>query len=58
MSVFSAHSTRPAASWKVSDKDLHLGEISKVAGSSNAKTFVMFYKKTISENFEQVILRV
>ena len=52
-SVFSAHSTRSAASSKTSDKSLNLAEISKAAGCSNAKTFAMFYKKTISENFGQ-----
>ena len=57
VSVFSAHSTRSAASSKASDKGLNLAEISKVAGWSNAKTFAMFCKKTISENFGQAILR-
>ena len=46
VSVFSAHSTRSAASSKVSDKDLNLAEISKTASWFNAKTFAMFYKKT------------
>ena len=57
VSAFSAHSTRSAASSKASDKGLNLAEISKAAGWSNAKTFAMFYTKTISENFGQVILR-
>ena len=57
VSVFSARSTRSAVSSKASDKGLNLAEISKGAGWSNAKTFAMFYKKTISENFGQVILR-
>ena len=57
VSVFSAHSTRLAASSKASDKSLNLAEISKAAGWSNAKTFAMFYKKTITENFGQVILK-
>ena len=57
VSVFSARSTRSAVSSKASDKGLNLAEISKAAGWSNAKTFAMFYKKTISENFGQVILR-
>ena len=57
VSVFSARSTRSAVSSKGSDKGLNLAEISKAAGWSNAKTFAMFYKKTISENFGQVILR-
>ena len=56
VSVFSAHSTRSAASSKASDKGLNLAEISKAAGWSNAKTFAMFYKKTISENFGEAIL--
>ena len=56
VSVFSAHSTRSAASSKASDKGLNLAEISKAAGWSNAKTFRMFYKKTISEKFGQAIL--
>ena len=57
VSAFSAHSTRSAASSKANDKGLNLAEISKAAGWSNAKTFAMFYTKTISENFGQVILR-
>ena len=57
VSVFSARSTRSAVSSKASDKGLNLAEISKAAGWSNAKAFAMFYKKTISENFGQVILR-
>ena len=57
VSVFSARSARSAVSSKASDKGLNLAEISKAAGWSNAKTFAMFYKKTISENFGQVILR-
>ena len=57
VSFFSAHSTKSAASSKASDKGLNLAEISKAAGWSNAKTFAMFYKKTISENFGQFILR-
>ena len=57
VSVFSARSTRSAVSSKPSDKGLNLAEISKAADWSNAKTFAMFYKKTISENFGQVILR-
>ena len=56
ISVFSAYSTRSAASSKTSDKGLNLAEISKAAGWSNAKTFAMFYKKTIDENFGEVIL--
>ena len=56
VSVFSVHS-RSAPSSKASDKGLNLAEISKAAGWSNAKTFAMFYKKTISENFGQAILR-
>ena len=47
VSVFSAHSTRSAAWSKASDKVLKLAEISKAAGWSKAKTFAMFYKKTI-----------
>ena len=47
-SVLSAYSTRSAASSKASDKGLNLAEISKATGWSNAKTFAMFYKKTIS----------
>ena len=31
--------------------------LSKAAGWPNAKTFAMFYKKTISENFGQATLR-
>ena len=54
--VFSAHSTRSTASSKASDKGLNLVEISKAAGWSNAKTFALFYKKTISENFGEAIL--
>ena len=57
VSVFSAYSTRSAASSKPSDKGLNLGEISKAAGLSNAKTFAMFCKQIISENFGQFILR-
>ena len=57
ISVFSAHSTRSSASSKGSDKSLILAEKSKAAGWSNAKIFVIFYKKTIRENFGQVILR-
>ena len=57
VSVFSAHSTRSRASSKTTDKGLNLVEISKAAGWSNAKTFAMFYKKTISENVGQTILR-
>ena len=57
VSVFSAHSTRSTASSKASDKGLNLAEISKAAGLSNAKTFAMFYKKTISEKIGQAILR-
>ena len=57
VSVFSARSTRSAVSSKASDKGLNLAEISKAAGWSNAKTFAMFYKKTITENFGQVILK-
>ena len=57
MFVFCAHSTRSAASSKVSDKGLNLVEISKAAGRSNTKTFAMFYKETVSENFGQAILR-
>ena len=56
VSVFSAHSTRSAAPSKASDKGLNLAEISKTVGWSNAKTFPMFYKKTISENFGKTIL--
>ena len=56
VSVFNAHSTRSAASSKASDKGLNMAEISRAAGWSNAKTFAMFYKKTISENFGQAIL--
>ena len=56
VSVLSAHSTRSASSSKASDKGLNLAEISKATGWSNAKTFAMFYKKTISENFRQAIL--
>ena len=41
VSVFSAHSTRLAASSKVSDKGLNLA-ISKAAGWSNDKTFATF----------------
>ena len=37
LSVFIAHSTRSAVSFKASDKGLHLGKISKAAGWSNAK---------------------
>ena len=51
MSVFTAHSTRSAASSKASDKGLNLVETSKAAGRSNTKTLTMFYKETISENF-------
>ena len=58
VSVFSAHSTRSPASSKASDKDLNLAETSKAAGWSNVKTFAMFYKKTISENFGEAILSV
>ena len=47
VSIFRAHSTRSASSSKASDKGLNLAEISKAAGWSNAKTFAMFYKKTI-----------
>ena len=57
VSVFSAHSTRSVALSKASDKGLNLAEISKAAGWSNAKTYAIFFKKTISENFGQVILR-
>ena len=57
VSFISAHATRFAASSKASGKSLNLAEISKAAGWSNTKTFAMFYKKTISENFAQVILR-
>ena len=57
VSVFSAHSTRSAASSKASKKRLNLAEISKTAGWSNAKTFAMFYKKNISENFGHAILK-
>ena len=57
VSVFSAHSRRSRASSKTTDKGLNLVEISKAAGWSNAKTFAMFYKKTISENVGQTILR-
>ena len=53
MSVFSVHSTRLS---KASDKRLNLAEKSKTGGWSNVKTFAMFYKKIISENFGQVIL--
>ena len=56
VSACSAYSTRSAASSKASDKGLNLAEISKAAGWSNAKTFAMFYKKTISENFGEAIL--
>ena len=55
--VFSAHSARSAASSKTSDKDFDLAETSKAPGWSNVKTFEMFYKKTITENFGQVILK-
>ena len=54
--VFSAHSTRSAASSKASEKGLNLAEISKAAVWFNAKSLAMFYKKTISENFGQAIL--
>ena len=57
VSVFSARSTRSVALSKASDKGLNLAEISKAAGWSNAKTYAIFFKKTISENFGQVILR-
>ena len=57
VSVFSAHTTRSAASSKASDKGLNLVEILRAAGSSNAKAFVIFYNKIISENFGQGILR-
>ena len=53
-SVFSAYSKRSAASSKANDKGLNL---SKAAGWSNAKTFAIFYKKTISENFGEAILK-
>ena len=56
VSVFNAYSTRSAASSKANDKGLNLAEISKAAGWSNTKTFAMFYKKTISENFGEAIL--
>ena len=56
VSAFSACSMRSAASSKASDKGLNLLEISKAAGWSNAKTFAMLYKKTISENFLLAIL--
>ena len=36
---------------KASDKGLNLAGISKAARRSNAKTFAMFFKKTISEHF-------
>ena len=57
VSVFSAHSTRSAASSKTGVKNIHLAEISEAAVWSNAKTFEMFHKKTISENFGQAIIR-
>ena len=58
MSVFfSAHSARSAASSKAGDKSLNLTEISKAAAWSKAQAFAMFYKKIISENFGQAILR-
>ena len=57
VSVFSAYSPRSAASSKASDNGLNLGEVSKAAGLSNAKTFATFYKKIISENFGKFILR-
>ena len=56
VSVFGAHSTRSATLSKASGKGLNLTEISKAVGWSNAKTFAMFYKKTISENFGEAIL--
>ena len=49
LSVFIAHSTRSAVSFKASDKGLHLGEISKAAGWYNTKIFAMLYNNTISE---------
>ena len=55
--VFSAHSTRSAASSKTSGKGLNLADLSKAAGWPNAKSFAMFYKKTTSKNVGQVILR-
>ena len=56
VSVFSAHSTRPAASSKAKiDNGLNLAAISKAAGWSNAKMIIwlwlpVFYKKSINEN--------
>ena len=55
--VFSAHSTRSAASSTTSGKGLNLADLSKAAGWPNAKSFAMFYKKTTSKNVGQVILR-
>ena len=48
MSVFSAHSTRSAASSKASDKGLNLGEISKQQAG--------LMPKIINENFGLAIL--
>lgn len=56
ISVFSAHSTRSAASSKACQKGLNLTEISKAAGWTNAKTFATYYHKTIKENFGQTLL--
>ena len=42
MSVFSAHSTRSAASSKASDKGLNLVEISKAAGRFDFYRIIYF----------------
>ena len=57
VSDFSVHSTKSTTSSKASEKGLNLAEISRAAYSSNSKAFAMFYKKIISENIRQAILR-
>lgn len=57
ISVFSFPSTRLAASSMISKNSMNLAEISKAGGWSKVKTLAVLYKKTISEDFGQVMLR-
>ena len=54
--IFSAHSTRSATTSKTNLKGLSLKDIEKAAGWKNCKTFALFYKKPIVNNFGDTLL--
>ena len=55
--IFSAHSTRSAATSSAHSKGLNLQEINKAAGWSNARTFANYYQKRIALNFGDTVLK-